>query len=57
MRSSKESVSFSVSILSAALSAPAQAEECSTLISARAQVRMGNSHCAHAFLIKHDVPL
>ena len=57
MRSSKESASFSVSILSAALSAPAQAEECSTLISARAQVRMGHPHCAHAFLIKHDVPL
>ena len=57
MSSSKESASLSVSILSAALSAPAQAEEFSTLISARAQVRMGHSHCAHAFLIRHDVPL
>ena len=52
MSSSKESVSFSVSILSAALSVPVQAEECSTLISAHAQVRMEKPHSASTFSIK-----
>ena len=57
MNSSKESVSSSVSILSAALNVPAQAEDCLTLISARAQVRIDKPQCPLALFIKQDISL
>ena len=50
--SSKESASFSASILSAALSVPAQAEECSTLINAPAQVHIYKHNDSLAFFSK-----